>query len=106
MQRPAWTTVAAALRHAADTRSSVAYIDRGRDWIWQEMEETSEDVGLSEQAVLALCRIRLADGKRPRPVAIRPQLPITPAGKIHKSALRADRTFSQMEPQAAQTVRR
>jgi fatty-acyl-CoA synthase len=46
--------------------------------------------GLTEQEVLDHCRGRLADYKIPRQVVLRDELPLTPAGKIQKAALRAE----------------
>lgn len=46
--------------------------------------------GLTEQEVLDHCRGRLADYKMPRQVVLRDELPLTPAGKIQKAALRAE----------------
>ena len=46
--------------------------------------------GLSEEAVRAHCRQRLADYKVPRSVVFRQELPKTPIGKILRKALRAE----------------
>lgn len=46
--------------------------------------------GLTEQEILDHCRGRLADYKVPRQVVLRDELPLTPAGKIQKAALRAE----------------
>ncbi|CAN5497146.1 DUF1446 domain-containing protein [soil metagenome] len=46
--------------------------------------------GLSEAELLAHCAGRLADYKMPRQVVLRTELPMTPAGKIHKAQLRAE----------------
>lgn len=45
--------------------------------------------GLTEQAVLDHCA-SLADYKTPRQIVFRSELPLTPAGKIQKAALRAE----------------
>lgn len=44
---------------------------------------------LSEHDVIEFCRSRIADYKVPRQVVLRHELPLTPAGKIQKSALRS-----------------
>lgn len=46
------------------------------------------DSGLTADAVIAHCREHLADYKVPRQVVFRDALPMTPAGKIQKAALR------------------
>ncbi len=46
--------------------------------------------GLTEQEILDHCKGRLADYKVPRQVVLRDELPLTPAGKIQKAALRAE----------------
>ncbi len=46
--------------------------------------------GLTEQEVIEHCRGRLADYKLPRQVVLRPELPLTPVGKIQKASLRAE----------------
>ena len=45
---------------------------------------------LSAQALQDFCRARLADYKVPRQIVFREQLPLTPAGKIQKAALRTE----------------
>ena len=45
---------------------------------------------LTEAALRAWCAEGLADYKVPRQIVFRDELPLTPAGKIHKAALRAD----------------
>jgi fatty-acyl-CoA synthase len=45
---------------------------------------------VTEQEIRAYCGTRLADYKVPRQVVLREALPLTPAGKIHKAALRAE----------------
>ncbi|QOT81210.1 class I adenylate-forming enzyme family protein [Cupriavidus basilensis] len=45
---------------------------------------------VSEQEIRAYCGTRLADYKVPRQVVLRDALPLTPAGKIHKAALRTE----------------
>ncbi len=45
---------------------------------------------LSAQALQDFCRVRLADYKVPRQIVFREQLPLTPAGKIQKAALRTE----------------
>ena len=45
---------------------------------------------LDVAAVLAWCDGKIADYKMPRQVELRSQLPLTPAGKIHKAQLRAE----------------
>ena len=45
---------------------------------------------LKEQDIVDYCRQRLADYKVPRQVVFRESLPMTPAGKIQKSVLRAE----------------
>lgn len=45
---------------------------------------------LTAEQVLAHCEGRIADYKMPRQVVLREALPLTPAGKIHKAALRED----------------
>ena len=52
------------------------------------------DVALTESELQVWCRERLADYKVPRQIVIRQQLPLTPAGKIHKAVLR-DEAASQ-----------
>lgn len=47
---------------------------------------------VSEAALLAWCTQGLADYKVPRRLEFRSELPLTPAGKIHKAALRAERS--------------
>lgn len=49
-----------------------------------------EGSSLSEQDVIEFCRSRIADYKVPRQVVLRHELPMTPAGKIQKSALRRE----------------
>jgi fatty-acyl-CoA synthase len=44
---------------------------------------------LDEAALRAWCAEGLADYKLPRQIVFRDELPLTPAGKIHKAALRA-----------------
>lgn len=44
-------TVAAALQHAAQTRTGTAYIDRGREWSWQDMDVTSDRLAAQLQAL-------------------------------------------------------
>ena len=46
--------------------------------------------GLTAQEILDHCRGKLADYKIPRQVVLRDELPLTPAGKIQKAALRAE----------------
>ncbi len=46
--------------------------------------------GLTEEEVRTHCAQHLGDYKVPRQVVLREQLPLTPAGKIHKAALRAE----------------
>jgi len=46
---------------------------------------------LEDQEILDWCRASLADYKVPRQVVLRESLPLTPAGKIQKSALRDER---------------
>jgi acyl-CoA synthetase (AMP-forming)/AMP-acid ligase II len=45
---------------------------------------------LDVPAIMAWCAGRMADYKVPRQVELRTQLPLTPAGKIHKAQLRAE----------------
>ncbi|MDF3835255.1 AMP-binding protein [Cupriavidus basilensis] len=45
---------------------------------------------VTEPEIRAYCAARLADYKVPRQVVLRDALPLTPAGKIHKAALRAE----------------
>lgn len=45
---------------------------------------------ITEQEIRAYCASRLADYKVPRQVVVRGTLPMTPAGKIHKAALREE----------------
>ena len=47
---------------------------------------------LTEAALRAWCAAGLADYKVPRRIEFREELPLTPAGKIHKAALRSDAT--------------
>jgi acyl-CoA synthetase (AMP-forming)/AMP-acid ligase II len=47
---------------------------------------------VSEAALLECCTQGLADYKVPRRIEFRSELPLTPAGKIHKAALRAERS--------------
>jgi len=47
--------------------------------------------GLNEAEVRRWCAQHLADYKVPRQVSLREALPMTPAGKIHKAALRDER---------------
>ena len=49
-----------------------------------------EGRNVTEQEIQEFCRNRLADYKVPRQVVFRTQLPMTPAGKIQKAALRAE----------------
>ncbi len=49
-----------------------------------------EGSSVTEQEIQEFCRNRLADYKVPRQVVFRTQLPMTPAGKIQKAALRAE----------------
>ncbi|MEJ8849168.1 class I adenylate-forming enzyme family protein [Variovorax rhizosphaerae] len=49
-----------------------------------------EGSGLTESDVLAHCAGQIADYKMPRQVVLRAELPMTPAGKIQKAALRAE----------------
>ncbi|WP_421956188.1 class I adenylate-forming enzyme family protein [Polaromonas sp.] len=49
-----------------------------------------EGRNVTEQDIQEFCRNRLADYKVPRQVVFRTQLPMTPAGKIQKAALRAE----------------
>ncbi|WP_218508327.1 class I adenylate-forming enzyme family protein [Variovorax sp. dw_308] len=49
-----------------------------------------EDSDLTEAEVLAHCAGQIADYKMPRQVVLRTELPMTPAGKIQKAALRAE----------------
>ena len=51
---------------------------------------TREGSGLTAADVLAHCADRIADYKVPREVVLRAELPLTPAGKIHKARLRAE----------------
>ena len=51
---------------------------------------TKEGSGLTAADVLAHCAGRIADYKLPRQVVLRAELPLTPAGKIHKAQLRAE----------------
>ena len=46
--------------------------------------------GLTEREILEHCAGRLADYKIPRQIVLRQELPLTPAGKIQKAALRAE----------------
>ncbi|MDO9286149.1 MAG: AMP-binding protein [Aquabacterium sp.] len=48
------------------------------------------DSGLRESDIRAWCAEHLADYKVPRQIVLREALPMTPAGKIHKAALRAE----------------
>jgi fatty-acyl-CoA synthase len=50
---------------------------------------------LDAAAVLAWCADKIADYKIPRQVDLRPDLPLTPAGKIHKARLRAEHAASR-----------
>jgi acyl-CoA synthetase (AMP-forming)/AMP-acid ligase II len=43
---------------------------------------------LTAEELCAYCAQHLADYKVPRQVVFRDQLPLTPAGKVHKAALR------------------
>lgn len=45
---------------------------------------------LSAAEITQFCRAQLADYKVPRQVVLREDLPLTPAGKIHKAALRSE----------------
>ncbi|WP_423739674.1 AMP-binding enzyme [Cupriavidus basilensis] len=45
---------------------------------------------VTEQEIRTYCGSRLADYKVPRQVVLRDALPLTPAGKIHKAALRTE----------------
>lgn len=45
---------------------------------------------LNEHDVIAFCQSRIADYKVPKQVVLRQSLPLTPAGKIRKSALRTE----------------
>ncbi|MGJ7528880.1 class I adenylate-forming enzyme family protein [Variovorax sp. GB1P17] len=47
-----------------------------------------EGISLTVDALLAHCDGRIADYKMPRQIVLREQLPLTPAGKIHKARLR------------------
>ena len=49
-----------------------------------------EGSGLSADDVLAHGAGRIADYKMPRQVVLRAELPLTPAGKIHKAQLRGE----------------
>ena len=55
---------------------------------------TKEGSGLTAADVLAHCAGRIADYKLPRQVVLRTELPLTPAGKIHKAQLRAEMSAS------------
>ncbi|MFM0641165.1 AMP-binding protein [Paraburkholderia metrosideri] len=46
--------------------------------------------GLTVDEIRAQCALHLADYKIPRQILLRDELPLTPAGKIHKAALRAE----------------
>ena len=46
---------------------------------------------LSAAEVTQFCREGLADYKVPRQILLREDLPLTPAGKIHKAALRSEK---------------
>ncbi|MEN9315723.1 MAG: hypothetical protein RIS35_2116, partial [Pseudomonadota bacterium] len=46
--------------------------------------------GLTEREIVEHCAGRLADYKQPRQVVLRDELPLTPAGKIRKAALREE----------------
>lgn len=46
---------------------------------------------LNADEIAQFCREHLADYKVPRQIVLRDALPLTPAGKIHKAALRAER---------------
>lgn len=45
---------------------------------------------VTQEEIRVYCATRLADYKVPRQVVLRDTLPLTPAGKIHKAALRAE----------------
>lgn len=49
-----------------------------------------EGSGLNAADVLAHCAGKIADYKMPRQVVLRDALPLTPAGKIQKAALRSE----------------
>jgi fatty-acyl-CoA synthase len=57
-----------------------------------------EGSGLSASDVLAHCAGRLADYTMPRQVVLRSELPMTPAGKIHKAQLRSESPTRQEAP--------
>jgi acyl-CoA synthetase (AMP-forming)/AMP-acid ligase II len=59
----------------------------GRYYVIRKPEST-----LTEAALRAWCAEGLADYKVPRQIVFRDELPLTPAGKIHKAALRSDAT--------------
>lgn len=45
---------------------------------------------LSADEITEFCRAQLADYKLPRQIRLRDDLPLAPAGKIHKAALRME----------------
>jgi acyl-CoA synthetase (AMP-forming)/AMP-acid ligase II len=47
-------------------------------------------VAVTEDEIRAYCKQHLADYKVPRQIVLRSELPLTPAGKIHKAALRTE----------------
>lgn len=49
-----------------------------------------EGGGLTPADVLAHCAGKMADYKMPRQIVLRTELPLTPAGKIHKARLRSE----------------
>jgi long-chain acyl-CoA synthetase len=58
--------------------------------------------GLTEEAVRAHCKRRLADYKLPRSVVLRKELPKTPIGKILRKELRAEAHPTTAPRQATQ----
>ncbi|SCK25878.1 fatty-acyl-CoA synthase [Variovorax sp. HW608] len=55
-----------------------------------------EGCQLDAAEIVAWCTGKIADYKLPRQVELRTQLPLTPAGKIHKAQLRAETAQSAM----------
>ena len=55
---------------------------------WVLFDELVARAALDEAELRAWCAQHLADYKVPRQIVLREALPMTPAGKIHKAALR------------------
>ncbi|WP_406636111.1 class I adenylate-forming enzyme family protein [Amycolatopsis sp. WGS_07] len=50
----------------------------------------AQDAAVTEEELKEYCAGKVADYKVPRQIVLRPRLPLTPAGKVQKAALRAE----------------